>query len=141
MYTHIPICRHHKQLFTRRERGRERFSSKIELFQSALQFTIYNVKLVPKVMFIYIIFLLSQGGIPVILSKFSIVYETKLDLDILMTNLHIKFHFNICNLCRDNDWKLKKQTDRQQQSNTVYTGKYSPQLYFCPFCPVVSGRI
>jgi hypothetical protein len=41
--------------------------------------------------------------------------QNKLDLDILMINLYTKFHFNMCNQCKENERKLlvDPQTDRQ----------------------------
>jgi hypothetical protein len=36
----------------------------------------------------------------------SIVPKTELDLDILTINLYTKFHFNICNQCKENERKL-----------------------------------
>jgi hypothetical protein len=33
----------------------------------------------------------------------SIVPKTELDLDILTINLYTKFHFNICNQCKENE--------------------------------------
>ena len=41
---------------------------------------------------------LSQRGITVINS--SIIPKIKVDLDIIMINQYIKFHFNICNICK-----------------------------------------
>jgi hypothetical protein len=45
----------------------------------------------------------------------SIVPKTELDLDILTINLYIKFHFNMCNQCEENERKLlmDRPTDRQ----------------------------
>jgi hypothetical protein len=37
----------------------------------------------------------------------SIVLKTELDLDILMINLYTKFYFNMCNQCKENEWKLQ----------------------------------
>jgi hypothetical protein len=37
----------------------------------------------------------------------SIVLITYLDLDILTINLYTKFHFNMCNQCKENEWKLQ----------------------------------
>jgi hypothetical protein len=36
----------------------------------------------------------------------SIVPKTELDLDILTINLYTKFHFNMCNQCKENEQKL-----------------------------------
>jgi hypothetical protein len=37
----------------------------------------------------------------------SIIPKTKLELDILPINLYTKFHFNICNHCKENEPKLQ----------------------------------
>jgi hypothetical protein len=45
----------------------------------------------------------------------SIVAKTDFDLDILMINLHTKFHFNMCNQCEENERKL--MVDRPTDSS------------------------
>lgn len=66
MYTYISICRHHKQLFTRREKEREgdRFSSTRLYFFNPLYSLPYKMSnLYPKLCYvIYHIFSLSQEG-------------------------------------------------------------------------------
>jgi hypothetical protein len=37
----------------------------------------------------------------------SIVPKTELDLDILVINLYTKYHFSMCNLCKENERKLQ----------------------------------
>lgn len=53
----------------------------------------------------------------------SIVPKTKLDLDILIhvTSLYAKFHFRICNLCKENEQELlvSRLSDQQTDSSKM----------------------
>jgi hypothetical protein len=47
----------------------------------------------------------SPRGITV--ENCTILTKTELDLDILRINLYTKFHFNMCNQCKENEQKLQ----------------------------------
>lgn len=49
-----------------------------------------------------------------------ITSKIKLDLDIIMINLYTKFHFNLCNLCEENERQLlvNRPTDQQTERPT-----------------------
>lgn len=54
------------------------------------------------------------------------VPKIKLDPDIHMINLYIKLYFSVCNLCKENEWKLfvdrltARQSDGQQYALPSY---------------------
>jgi hypothetical protein len=59
----------------------------------------------------------------------SIVPKTELDLDILMINLCIKFHFNMCIQCKENEQKLQIIAifSKSKGHNSVQNGSTVPK--------------